>query len=306
MLPVPLHDDLPLITAAQEPGSKVPESAGTLYIVATPIGNLEDLSPRARRILDETAAVLCEDTRRTARLLAAIGVSARRISLHEHNEAARVPEILDGLARGASYALVADAGTPLVSDPGFRLVAAARTAGLPVSPIPGPCAAIAALSVAGLPSDRFCFEGFLPARATARAHRLAALTAESRTMIFYESGRRLQACIDACARAFGADREASLSREITKLFETLYRGTLGELGAVCAADPDVTRGELVLVVAGCSAETAETSDSALADVVGLLLQELPASRAARLAARLTGCTRQRAYAIASRLSRPGS
>lgn len=281
----------------------MPDSAGTLYIVATPIGNLEDLSPRARRILEEVDGVLCEDTRRAAQLPSATGLRGRRISLHEHNEAARVPEILDGLARGKSYALVSDAGTPLVSDPGFRLVAAAREARLPVSPIPGPCAAIAALCVAGLPSDRFCFEGFLPARAAARARRLTELAEESRTIVIYESGRRIAACLDACKKAFGADREASLSREITKVFESLYRGTLGELRAACSDDSNMVRGELVLVLAGRRAETVAAGGKDLTHVMRLLMQELPASRAARLGAQLTGCGRQQAYEVALRLSR---
>jgi 16S rRNA (cytidine1402-2'-O)-methyltransferase len=165
----------------------VPETAGTLYIVATPIGNLEDLSARARRILEEVDAILCEDTRHTGRLLQRYGIGTRRISLHEHNEDRRVTEVLGDLKAGRSFALVSDAGTPLISDPGYRLLAAARREGLSVSPVPGPCAAIAALSVAGLPTDRFCFEGFLPAKAAARRSRLERLAGEPRTLVFYES-----------------------------------------------------------------------------------------------------------------------
>ena len=281
----------------------MPESAGTLYIVATPIGNLEDLSPRARQILGSVDAILCEDTRHTGLMLARLGISSRRISLHEHNEVARTASAIDRLKAGESLALVSDAGTPLISDPGYRLLAAAREAGLPVSPVPGPCAAIAALSVAGLATDRFCFEGFLPARAAARRKRLGELQAEARTLVFYESGRRLGDALADMVTVLGADRPATLARELTKTFESLYRGSLQALLIQAAEDTDISRGELVLVVAGNDQAPNAGVTQGLEQLVGLLVQELPASRAARLAVAITGCNRADAYDIASRIGR---
>ncbi len=283
----------------------MPESAGTLYIVATPIGNLEDLSPRARQILGSVDAVLCEDTRHTGSMLARLGISSRRISLHEHNEAARTAAVIDRLKAGENLALVSDAGTPLISDPGYRLLAAAREAGLPVSPVPGPCAAIAALSVAGLATDRFCFEGFLPARASARRKRLGELQAEARTLVFYESGRRLADTLADMVAVLGAERPATLARELTKTFESLYRGRLQTLLTQAADDTDMSRGELVLVVAGNDQASNAAATPGLEQLVGLLAQELPASRAARLAVAITGCSRADAYEIASRIGRKG-
>lgn len=278
----------------------MPETAGTLYIVATPIGNLDDLSPRARRILSEVDAVLCEDTRHTGRMLERLGISTRRISMHEHNEEGRVPEILQGLAAGRDYAVVSDAGTPLISDPGFRLLQAARAAGAAVSPVPGPCAAIAGLSVAGLPTDRFCFEGFLPARAAARRARLAELAAETRTLLIYESGRRIAAAMADCVAAFGAEREATVARELTKTFETIYRGTLAELAARFEQDPDSARGECVLIIAGAPSERGAGPD--VSQAMRVLLAELPASAAARVVARLYGIPRQEAYRMALQMT----
>jgi len=299
----PLQDGSPVINDGHGSGSIVPESAGTLYIVATPIGNLEDLSPRARQILGSVNAVLCEDTRHTGLMLARLGISARRISLHEHNEAARTASVIDRLRAGENLALVSDAGTPLISDPGYRLLAAAREAGLPVSPVPGPCAAIAALSVAGLATDRFCFEGFLPARASARRKRLGELQAETRTLVFYESGRRLADALADMVAVLGAERPATLARELTKTFESLYRGRLQTLLTQAADDTDMSRGELVLVVAGNDQASNAAATPGLEQLVGLLVQELPASRAARLAAAITGCSRADAYEIASRIGR---
>lgn len=278
----------------------MPETAGTLYIVATPIGNLEDLSARARRVLEEVDAILCEDTRHTGRLLQRYGIGTRRISLHEHNEDRRVTEVLGDLKAGRSFALVSDAGTPLISDPGYRLLAAARREGLSVSPVPGPCAAIAALSVAGLPTDRFCFEGFLPAKATARRSRLERLAGEPRTLVFYESGRRLPGMVRDCALVFGADREAALARELTKAFESLYRETLGELAERLESDNTASRGECVLVIAGALESAPESPP--LEHVLGILLDFLPPSSAARVAARLYGVSRREAYGLAMRIS----
>lgn len=275
-----------------------------LYVVATPLGNLEDLSPRARQILATVDLVLCEDTRRTGRLLAALGLTTPLRSLHEHNEAERVPEALAALRAGRRLALVADAGTPLISDPGYRLLAALREAGLPVSPVPGPSAPVAALSVAGLPSDRFVFEGFLPARPAARRSRLAELAGEARTLIFFETGRRLGEALEDLVAAFGAARPAAIGRELTKLHETVYRDDLAGLARRVAEDPDAVRGELVLVVGGRGEEGAD--EATLARVLRVLLEELPPSQAARLAARLTGARRRSAYALARRLGEPAA
>jgi 16S rRNA (cytidine1402-2'-O)-methyltransferase len=273
-----------------------PVRPGTLYVVATPIGNLGDLGPRARAVLAAVDLVAAEDTRHTGQLLTGLGIDARLVSLHEHNEAERVAVLLGELAAGRSVALVSDAGTPLVSDPGYRLVAAARVAGVPASPVPGPCAAIALLSVAGLATDRFAFEGFLPARAEARRQRLAALARQPVTTVFHEAVHRIGATLADLRDAFGADRPAAVGRELTKRHETLYRGTLGELAGSVIADPDRVRGEYVIAVAGCADAAAD--DAELARVVALLAAELPAGQAAGLAAKLTGRARRDAYALA--------
>lgn len=279
------------------------KSPGTLWIVATPIGNLEDLSPRARRILGAVDVVLCEDTRHSGRLLAAFGVKARLAPLHEHNEEREVPGLVARLEAGESIALVSDAGTPLLSDPGFRLVRAAAAAGLAVSPVPGPSALLAALSVAGLPTDRFAFEGFLPARAAARRARLEALVEESRTLVFFEAGNRLAALLGDAGEVLGAERAATVARELTKLHETLYRGSLADLAARLAADPDASRGESVVIIAGREPAAAPEGDEALLDrLLPALLEELPPSRAARIASKLTGVPRQHVYERALKLS----
>jgi 16S rRNA (cytidine1402-2'-O)-methyltransferase len=275
----------------------VPESSGSLYIVATPIGNLEDLSPRARRILAEVDVVLCEDTRHTGQMLTRLGISTRRTSLHEHNEEEKVGEILAGLKAGRSYALVSDAGTPLISDPGYRLLAAVRGEDLPARSVPGPCAAIAAISIAGLPTDRFCFEGFLPARAAARRAKLDSLAAEERTLIFYESGRRLADTVRDCAAVLGDKRDAAVAREMTKTFEALYRGSLGELERQLEADENSSRGESVLVISGAAGSSPEAPE--LAKTMRVLLEFVPPSTAARIAARIFGVPRREAYRLAT-------
>ena len=270
-------------------------SRGTLFIVATPIGNLEDLSPRAQRTLAEVAAVCAEDTRHTRRLLGHYGIDAELVALHEHNEQALAVRLVQRLQAGESLALVSDAGTPLVSDPGFRLVAAARAAGIRVSPVPGPSALIAALSVAGLPSDRFAFEGFLPAKAAARRERLQKLAGESRTLLFYESSHRIADTLEDMVVAFGAERRAVLARELTKLFETVLDGSLEALRDRVQADADQRKGEFVLVVEGAG----DDADAALAEgrrVYALLSSHLPPSAAARLAAEITGAPRKALYA----------
>lgn len=267
-----------------------------LYVVATPIGNLADLSPRARETLDRVAFVAAEDTRHTGQLLTQLGLHKRLVSLHEHNEAERVGEVLAALGAGQDVALVSDAGTPLVSDPGFRLLAAVRAAGLPASPVPGPSAALAALSVAGLPSDRFYFEGFLPPRPAGRRRRLVELAARAETLIFFEAVHRIDASLADLADAFGPDRPAMLARELTKRHETLYRGSLAEVRQARAADPGGHRGEFTLVVGGCEAAPA-VRDEEIRRVLGVLAAELPPGQAARLTARLTGARRQLVYRL---------
>jgi 16S rRNA (cytidine1402-2'-O)-methyltransferase len=280
----------------------VAKSPGTLWVIATPIGNLEDISTRARRILGEVDLVVCEDTRHSGRLLAAFGLKARLSSLHEHNEEREVPGLIARLEAGESIALVSDAGTPLVSDPGYRLVRAAAMAGLRVSPVPGPSAVLGALSVAGLPTDRFIFEGFLPARAAGRRARLQELAEEPRTLVLFEAGNRLAALLDDAARVLGAERPAAVARELTKLHETLYRGSLGELAQRLAEDPDAGRGEVAIVIGGCEAAEGRTGDELmLAGLLPALLEELPPSRAVRIAAKLTGVPRRRAYELALKL-----
>lgn len=278
------------------------KTPGTLWIVATPIGNLEDLSPRAQRILGEVDLVVCEDTRHSGRLLAAFGLKARLAPLHEHNEERETPGLVARLGAGESIALVSDAGTPLVSDPGFRLVRAAAAAGLTVSPVPGPSAVLAALSVAGLPTDRFVFEGFLPARAAARRDRLATLETETRTLVFFEAGNRLAALLADAAELLGAERAVTVARELTKLHETVYRGTLQELATRLAEDSDASRGENVVVIAAREPAAAPEGDEALLDrLLPALLEELPPSRAARIASKLTGVPRQHVYERALKL-----
>lgn len=271
-----------------------PAAAGILHVVATPIGNLADLSPRALSTLRGVAAICAEDTRHTRQLLAHHGVEQSLVALHEHNEAGVAERLVARLLAGESLALVSDAGTPLVSDPGFRLVAAARAAGVKVSPVPGPSALIAALSVAGLPSDRFAFEGFLPAKAGARRERLARLAGEVRTLIFYEASHRIEETLADAVAAFGADRPAAVARELTKLFETVLDGTLAELHARVAADADQRKGEFVLLVQGVADEEA-TKIAEGRRIYTLLGAHLPPSTAAKLAAELSGAPRKALY-----------
>jgi 16S rRNA (cytidine1402-2'-O)-methyltransferase len=281
----------------------VAKSPATLWVVATPIGNLEDFSARARRVLGEVDLVLCEDTRHSGRLLAAFGIQARLAPLHEYNEARATDGLVARLAAGESMALISDAGTPLLSDPGFRLVRAAAAAGIAVRPVPGPSALLAALSVAGMPTDRFSFEGFLPARAAARRSALDSLAAEKRTLVFFEAGNRLAEFLGDASAALGGEREAVVARELTKLHETLYRGTLAALAEGLAADSDAQRGEIVVLIAG-RATAPEGDEAELARMLPLLLEELPPSRAVRVAAKLCGVPRRRAYKLALSLGAP--
>ncbi len=265
---------------------------GVLYVVATPIGNLEDLSPRARDALAHVALIAAEDTRHTAKLLSHFGIRTPLVSLHDHNEAERTPGLIEKLSAGASLALVSDAGTPLVSDPGYQLVRAARAAGICVSPVPGACALIAALSASGLPTDRFVFEGFLPQKSAARQARLVELAGEMRTLVFYESVHRLVESLGDMAQTFGGERSAVIARELTKLHESLRDGTLQALAAWAKSDSHIGKGEVVVLVAGAAPE----SDVRDADaVLAVLLEELPVKQAAVLAAKLTGGKRNALY-----------
>jgi 16S rRNA (cytidine1402-2'-O)-methyltransferase len=283
-----------IITAEQgEVGMSVAKS-GTLYVIATPIGNLADLTPRAREVLSSVSAICAEDTRHTRPLLQAFSIDRPLIALHDHNEEEMAWKLVERLRAGDSLALVSDAGTPLVSDPGYRLVREVRKAGFSVSPVPGACAAIAALSVAGIPSDRFCFEGFLPAKASARRERLQPLAREPRTLAFYESSHRIEEALIDLVAIFGADREAVIGRELTKLFETVLGDNLGALLEKVRADENQRKGEFVIIVRGCeddaSAELAEGQR-----LYAKLVEHMKPSQAAKLAAELSGAPRKALY-----------
>jgi 16S rRNA (cytidine1402-2'-O)-methyltransferase len=279
-----------------EPTSEV--RPGTLYVVATPIGNLGDLSPRALKVLDGVDLIAAEDTRVTGALLAHFGVRTRMLALHDHNEDDATRDVLDQLRKDRSVALVSDAGTPLISDPGFGLVREARALGLPVVAVPGPSAALAALSIAGLPTDSFVFAGFLPARDEARKHRLVELAAEPRSVVLYESTHRIEETLAALAQQLG-DRRVCLARELTKLFEESRVGTPAELLAWLREDDNRRRGEFVLVIEGADPATAAPREAER--ILRVLLKELGASKAAKLAAELTGLPRKQLWAIAVRL-----
>jgi 16S rRNA (cytidine1402-2'-O)-methyltransferase len=272
---------------------------GKLYVVATPIGNLGDFSDRARAVLANCALIAAEDTRHTGILLKAFGIGTPQLSLHDHNEAARALEIIALLRAGRSVSLVSDAGTPAISDPGFELVRAVAAAGLEIIAVPGPCAAIAALSIGALPTDRFCFEGFLPARGAARRQRLKTLANETRTLVFYEAPHRARDMLEDCLAAFGEARAATLVREATKMHETTYRGSLQQLLTKAQEDPDLSRGEIVLVVGGAPSEAGDEAQSAakaqLDQVLLVLMAELPLKQAAHLAAQITGARDNEAY-----------
>jgi len=268
--------------------------AGTLFIVATPIGNLADLSPRALETLKTVAAICAEDTRHTRQLLSHFGIDRPLLALHEHNEEAMSERIVERISSGDSLALVSDAGTPLVSDPGFRVVRAARAAGLRVSPIPGACAAIAALSVAGLPSDRFVFEGFLPAKSSARRERLGRLASETRTLVFYESSHRIAESLADMRLVLGDDRSAVIARELTKMFETVLDGTLDDLIAQVQADANQQKGEFVVMVQGVG-DDLEAQLIEGRRLYAKLSEHLPPSTAAKLAAEISGAPRKALY-----------
>jgi 16S rRNA (cytidine1402-2'-O)-methyltransferase len=268
----------------------------TLYIVATPIGNLQDMVPRALEILQQATVIAAEDTRHSAKLMAHFGITTPMLSYHDHSNNADEARLLAVLRDGGNVALISDAGTPLISDPGYRLVKAALAAGFKVVPIPGPSAVIAALSVAGLPTDRFSFEGFLPAKSSARCTALEALVSEARTMVFFEAPHRIVETLQDMKAIFSPQRPATLVREITKTFETVRQDCLGELLDWVVADDNQQRGEIVLVVQGAPQRAVEIS-AEHERILKLLAAELPPKKAAALTAEITGADKKQLYQL---------
>jgi 16S rRNA (cytidine1402-2'-O)-methyltransferase len=268
--------------------------AGVLYVVATPIGNLDDMVPRAVSVLKAVNVIAAEDTRHSKPLLAHFSIATRLLAYHDHNEAQQTVELIARLQAGDSVALISDAGTPLISDPGYRLVQAAMQANIKVSPVPGACAMVAALSVAGLPSDRFVFEGFLPAKSSQRVIRLKALSTEARTVVCYESPHRIVDSLADMRQVFGDDRVVVLAREITKTFETIKSAPLAELAQWLAADSNQRKGEMVLLISGYQPKQLEL-DSESKRVLTLLASEMPPNQAASLAAKITGVKKKQLY-----------
>jgi 16S rRNA (cytidine1402-2'-O)-methyltransferase len=256
-----------------------------LYIVPTPIGNLGDITLRSLEVLKQVDVICAEDTRHTGKLLSHYDIKSKTMSVHDHNERARVDTLVAKLAQGQSIALVSDAGTPLISDPGYHLVNGVRAAGFEVVPLPGACAAITALSAAGLATDRFCFEGFLAAKSAARMSQLTHLQTESRTMVFYESPRRICYTIAEMIEIFGADRHIVIAREITKTFETIHGDNAADLLTWLESDSNNQRGEMVVMVAGYKAKD-DTISPQIIDALKLLATELPLKKAAGLVAKL--------------------
>lgn len=269
-------------------------ATGSLYVVATPIGNLEDMTARAIDRLKQVSCIACEDTRHSARLMAHFSINTPLVAYHDHSHEQRTRQLLQRLLAGEDIALISDAGTPLISDPGYRLVRAAGDAGIRIVPVPGASALIAALSAAGLPSDRFAFEGFLPAKAAARQKQLAALSADSRTLIFYEAPHRIVDSLQDMQAVFGEDREVVMARELSKTFETICRAPVAKLLAFVEADSNQQRGEIVLLVRG-AAPVANQLDASAEHTMRILLEELPVKQAAALGARLTGLRKNDLY-----------
>lgn len=278
---------------------------GTLFVVATPIGNRDDLSPRARQVLREVDLIAAEDTRHTGRLLSHFGIETPQIALHEHNEERVVGQLIEKLSAGSSIALVSDAGTPLISDPGFRLVRSAHAANVPVSPLPGASALLSAVSVAGLPTDRFCFEGFLPAKQQARRTTLEALADESRTMVFLESVHKITSTVPELVETFGADRMAFVGREMTKLHEQCIRAPLGTLADMLADGGVPAKGEFVIVVAGADAVAEDRSEMSSRALLTELLGLLPGSQAVDVVSRVTGKRRNDVYRLMLEIKKSG-
>ena len=275
---------------------------GRLYVVATPIGNLQDITLRALQILGSVDVIAAEDTRHTRILLSRHALEKPLLALQEHNEERQAPKLVERMLKGETIALVSDAGTPLLSDPGFRLVRGAADAGIAVVAVPGASAVTAALSISGLATDRFAFEGFLPARSAARQKYLAGLHGEPRTMVFFESSHRILKSLDDMANVFGPDRFVAVCREMTKQFETVLRGSVEEVVRRISADPNQRKGEFVIVVSGSEARVESRISIALA-LAKALQEYLPASQAARVAARLHDVPRRDLYRL---LEQPGT
>ncbi|WP_150912502.1 16S rRNA (cytidine(1402)-2'-O)-methyltransferase [Marinobacter halotolerans] len=274
---------------------QISESSGTLYIVATPIGNLDDLSSRAIAVLSRVSLVAAEDTRHSGRMLQALGVDTRMLALHDHNERDRTGQVMQRLEEGQDVALISDAGTPLISDPGFILVREARAKGIRVSPVPGPCAIVAALCAAGLPTDRFAFEGFLPSKKGARVAVLEKLASETATLVFYESPHRILEATADIAEVMGANRELVIARELTKTFETFYSGGAAEILETLKADPHGSRGEFVVMIRGAEKDAGDAGMEEVDRLLKLLLTELPVKKAAKLVAEMTGRAKNELY-----------
>ncbi|OGT47253.1 MAG: 16S rRNA (cytidine(1402)-2'-O)-methyltransferase [Gammaproteobacteria bacterium RIFCSPHIGHO2_12_FULL_38_11] len=272
----------------------------SLYIVATPIGNLSDITLRAIEILKSVDWIAAEDTRHSQRLLSHYEIHTPCLSLHEHNEDERIKQIITLLAAGKSLALISDAGTPLISDPGFRLVRAVRHAHFNVVPIPGACAAITALCASGIPTDRFVFEGFLPAKTAALENHLEKLKQEARTIIFYESVHRIAKTLPTIQKILGDERMAVIARELTKSFESIKQGTLKELSEFIVNHPEKQKGEFVIVLQGAPVEN--YSEDKLVDLLKMLLSEVSVKQAVRLACKITGANKNVVYAEAIKIS----
>lgn len=280
------------------------QNQGVIYVVATAIGNLADITNRALHILANVAVIAAEDTRHSKRLLSHFNITTPCVALHEHNEQSAVKKLLNRVKNGDDIALISDAGTPLISDPGFHLISSAREQGIQTIPIPGACAAIAALSAAGLPSDRFVFEGFLPALAGPRIKRLETLRDEIRTLIFYEAPHRIQATIADMLTVFGPEREVVLARELTKIYETIYGNKLVEMVKWLGEDSNRTRGEFVILVHGASKVALDSQQLVTLSVMEILQQllaELPLKQAVLLTAKITGARKNYLYDLAVKL-----
>ncbi len=271
------------------------DQRGSLYVVATPIGNLADMVPRAIETLQTVALIAAEDTRHSARLLSHFAIDTPCVAYHDHSDDTRTHQLIERLLAGDDLALISDAGTPLISDPGYRLVRSAREAGVKVIPIPGPCALIAGLSASGLASDRFVFEGFLPAKSVARRDRLSLLASEERTLIFYEAPHRIRETLADLAEIFGAERELVMARELTKTFETIKSAPAADLLDWVSADRDQERGEIVLLAQGAPKKASRGIDGDAERVMGILLEELPLKQAAALGAKITGVKKNLLY-----------
>ncbi|WP_086480667.1 16S rRNA (cytidine(1402)-2'-O)-methyltransferase [Oceanospirillum sanctuarii] len=279
-------------------------SESVLYVVATPIGNLADISERALSVLRSVDLIAAEDTRHTRQLLMHFTINKSLFSVHDHNEQQRIEKVIAELSSGQSIALVSDAGTPLISDPGFHVVQAVRDAGFQVVPVPGPCALVTALSAAGMPTDRFCFEGFLPAKSSGRKKQLQQVEAETRTLVFYESPHRIVDSLTDMAEVLGGDRLITVARELTKTFETFFTGTLEKTIAWMQADANQQRGEFVLVVAGAPVKEDEEAAAVSAEkVLKVLLEDLPVKQAAALCAKITGQKKNALYQQALELQK---